>query len=533
MKIRWLLLLGVASLIVVFAGLLTAVYLAGAKILDTEETIAHARAVIEKVRALQAGILDLEADGTTFAMVGGKPLLEHLKSDPDAIEIECAAIRQLVSDDPEERAKIDRLEEQYRDWLQTQIQPLTALRQKVDDGTLPFERVIEFMNSSRDVRSVSAMRNSLREIEREELLHLGRHRAAFVHFTNLTRNGIIFGGGAGIMLGLLIAFWTGRKVAGPLEELASYAGRVRAGNYSPGPKIKRKDEIGTLADALQSMVTTLVDHIALRTRQTELLEKTAAELRAEMARRDELQLRLQERSAELQNANEELRRLPSRLITAQEEERRRLSSELHDSVGQVLIASKVRIEYILDRLQTGRGEEATQAAEQFIPTLQRSIDETRAICMGLRPKVLEDFGVIAALIWYRDEMMQLHPARHIELHIGIKEAEIPNDLVVPIFRIAQEALNNTYQHSNAEWVDVRLSGDGASIKLIISDDGKGMDLNQVLKSAACRSLGLIGMRERAELTGGHLTIESARGAGTTVRVTWRIDETETRDHPSA
>ncbi|MGC8491390.1 MAG: CHASE3 domain-containing protein [Syntrophobacteraceae bacterium] len=533
MKIRWLLLLGVASLIVVFAGLLTAVYLAGAKILDTEETIAHTRAVIAKVRTLQAGILDLQADGTTFAMVGGKTLLEHVKSDPDAIEMECAAIRQLVSDDPEERAKIDRLEEQYHDWLQTQIQPLTALRQQVDKDALPFERVIEFMNSSRGVQPVREMRNTLLQIEHEELLHLGRHRAALAYFTNLARRAIVFGGGAGILFGLLIAFLTERKVAGPIEELASYAGRVSAGNYSPGPKIKRKDEIGILADALQSMVATLVDHIAFRTRQTELLENTAAELRAEMARQDELQLRLQDRSAELQTANEELRRLPSRLIAAQEEERRRLSSELHDSVGQVLIASKVRIEYILNRLQTGRGEEAAQAAEQFIPTLQRSIDETRAIYMGLRPKVLEDFGVIAALHWYREEMMQLHPERHIEMHIGINETEIPKDLVVPIFRIAQEALNNTYRHSNAEWVDVRLSRDSTSIKLIISDDGQGMDLDLILKSSACRSLGLVGMRERAELTGGNLTIESARGAGTTVRVIWRIEETETASHPSA
>lgn len=529
MKIRWLLFLGYASLIVVFAVLLTAVYLAGAKMLGTEEIIAHTNAVLQKVRSLQSDILDLQADETTFAIVGGKPLLEHLKSDPDIIGIDWAAIRRLVSDSPEERAKIDKLEGQYRIWLQTQVQPIISLRQKVDNRTLPFERVVAFMNSSQGVQTVNAMRTTLLEIEHEEYSLLEHHRAALARFTSLARRVIVFGGGAGILLGLLIAFLTERKVAGPLGELAFYAGRVSAGNYSPGLKIKRNDEIGTLADALQSMVTTLVEHIAFRTRQTELLENTAAELQAEITRRDELQLRLQDRSAELQTANEELRRLSSRLIAAQEEERRRLSSELHDSVGQVLIASKVRIEYILNRLQTGNREEATQAAEQFIPTLQRSIDETRAIYMGLRPKVLEDFGVIAALIWYRDEMMQLHPERHIEMHIGIKEDEIPNDLVVPIFRIAQEALNNAYRHSNAEWVDVRLSRDPVSINLIISDDGQGMDLNQILKSTTCRSLGLIGMRERAELTGGTFTIESAQGEGTTVRVWWPIDEAEKGD----
>jgi signal transduction histidine kinase len=140
--------------------------------------------------------------------------------------------------------------------------------------------------------------------------------------------------------------------------------------------------------------------------------------------------------------------------------------------------------------------------------------------MGLRPKVLEDFGVIAALLWYRDGLLNLHPSTHIEVEIRVDESDIPQDLAIPIFRIAQEALNNATRHSKSEWIDVRLARNGAEIEMVVSDDGVGMDVDQILKSSTARSLGLTSMRERAELPGGKFIIESTLGRGTTVRVCW-------------
>ena len=164
-------------------------------------------------------------------------------------------------------------------------------------------------------------------------------------------------------------------------------------------------------------------------------------------------------------AEKRLREIPSMLIEAQEEERKRLASELHDSIGQTLAALKFRMEFILDTLRNGKNEVALRATEEFIPTFQRSIEETRAIYMGLRPKILEDFGVIAALRWYRDEMLMLYPERHIEMDISVEESQIPKHLGVPIFRIAQEALSNSSKHSGAEWVDVSLTLNGNGIEL--------------------------------------------------------------------
>lgn len=225
---------------------------------------------------------------------------------------------------------------------------------------------------------------------------------------------------------------------------------------------------------------------------------------------------------ERREAERKLREIPSMLIAAQEEERKRLASELHDSIGQTLAALKFRIEHILAEFRKGKAAEATATAEEFIPTLQRAIDETRTIYMGLRPQILEDFGVVAALSWYRDELLKLYPQQHVEIAVRAEESQIPGDLNVPIFRVAQEALNNASKHSRAEWVDLSLALDGNGIELVISDDGVGMDLDQILQTSMARSLGLTSMRERVEMFGGRFSIQSTPGIGTTVRACWPI-----------
>jgi len=237
---------------------------------------------------------------------------------------------------------------------------------------------------------------------------------------------------------------------------------------------------------------------------------------------DELEMRVQERTAALGRANEELRELPSKLIAVQEEERRRLASELHDSTGQTLAAIKFWIETILERWDEGNPDAAMDLLRQFIPILQRSIEETRSIYMGLRPSMLEDIGLLATLDWLRSGCMKLYPQRHIEFETAVAEHEIPENLKLNVFRIAQEALNNIAKHSRAEWVDVSLTKNEDGIELVVSDDGVGMDLELILKTNTATSLGLTIMRERAELTGGTFQIESTPGQGTTVRARWPV-----------
>ena len=239
--------------------------------------------------------------------------------------------------------------------------------------------------------------------------------------------------------------------------------------------------------------------------------------------RDELDLRVRERTAELEKANEELRQIPSRLISVQEEERKRLASELHDSIGQTLAALKLWVEMTLRHRDEGNGSAAFHRLEQFVPILQRSIEETRNIYMGLRPPMLDSVGLLSTLEWLCRECMRLYPDRHIEFEAGIAEEEIPESLKASIFRVSQEALNNIAKHSKAEWVDIFLSNGGNGIELVISDDGVGIDLDRILQTSTAKSLGLTSMRERTELTGGRFSIDSTPGEGTTIRACWSIE----------
>ncbi len=165
--------------------------------------------------------------------------------------------------------------------------------------------------------------------------------------------------------------------------------------------------------------------------------------------RDELELRVKERTVALEKANNELRQVPSKLIAVQEEERKSLASELHDSIGQTLAAVKFWVEMALKLRDSGDGNAALNHLDQFVPILQHSIEETRSIYMGLRPSMLDSAGLLATLEWLRHECMKLYPERHIEVEVGIAEEEIPENLRVNIFRIAQEALNNIAKHSKS------------------------------------------------------------------------------------
>jgi signal transduction histidine kinase len=237
--------------------------------------------------------------------------------------------------------------------------------------------------------------------------------------------------------------------------------------------------------------------------------------------RDELEQRVRERTEDLESSYDKLRMVPSLLIQAQETERHRLAVELHDSVGQTLAALKFRIEHVITTIEKRECAQGLQLLHRFVPILQRSMDETRAIYMGLKPIILSEQGILPTLEWYRREILELYPGQHIELEIAAREEDIPEDLKTAIFRIVQEALNNAFKHGKPEWVDVRLGVIDDAVELDISDDGIGMDLDCIMESPAINGLGLMGMRERAELTGGELTIRSAPNAGTTVKAVWR------------
>jgi len=192
------------------------------------------------------------------------------------------------------------------------------------------------------------------------------------------------------------------------------------------------------------------DGLALR------VEKRTAEL---TQANKQLQRTLNERQgseAALRKSEQELRRLSSQLLTAQENERQRVARELHDSVSQSLSALKFRVEHILDKMERGSTETPGDLNDVLIPLIQDAIEEVRHIYMGLRPSILDDLGIIATINWFSREFQNINPYIRVQRTIDIKESEVPDGLKVVIFRVMQEALSNVARHSQADHVSISL-----------------------------------------------------------------------------
>ena len=197
-----------------------------------------------------------------------------------------------------------------------------------------------------------------------------------------------------------------------------------------------------------------------------------------------------------------------------------MGTELHDSIGQTIVAVKLWVEAALLAKDEGHLEDALEKLQQVAPSLGNVIKEIRVIYTGLRPTMLDNLGLISTLQWFCREFQNLHPNCSTRIQTTVEEGSIPEELKVVIFRIAQEARNNVAKHSKAERVDITLSKNGFGVELVVADDGVGIDMEPTLRTNSARTLGLTSMRERAELAGGVFSIESAPGKGTTIRACW-------------
>lgn len=259
---------------------------------------------------------------------------------------------------------------------------------------------------------------------------------------------------------------------------------------------------------------------------------------------DELELRVQERTNELRMTNEalqleieerqaieealresqeELRILSSRLMVAQEEERKRIAMELHDSIGASLAAVKFGVESVLARNLENLPEPASKSLKAMVPMVQSAVDEVRRMHTGIWPSILDDLGVVAAIQWFCRSYQKSYPHIDVVTKIEINEESVDEPVKIVLYRITQEALNNVAKHSRASRVEIVLSNGGNAIELVIQDDGIGFDPQCRFKEAGSRrGLGLASMKERARLSGGLLEIIATAYTGTTVRAKWPI-----------
>jgi len=212
--------------------------------------------------------------------------------------------------------------------------------------------------------------------------------------------------------------------------------------------------------------------------------------------------------SEQRQADRKLKVMAFRVVTSQEEERARVSRELHDHICQLLVSIKYQFELVGHRIKHP-GDQPVVGLDTEIGALSKAIGEVRRISHGLRPALLDDLGLPAALKQMGNELaqrsgltVQVVPTAHAD--------KLPELQAVSLFRVAQEALRNVEQHAHAANVEVRLSASKDQLVLIITDDGCGFDVKNVELSRDC-GIGLGNMRERVERNGGRFQLVSGPG----------------------
>jgi signal transduction histidine kinase len=232
--------------------------------------------------------------------------------------------------------------------------------------------------------------------------------------------------------------------------------------------------------------------------------------------RDKALLEIAERrkaEVERKKALHRLALFARKAMAAQEDERARLSIEMHDELGQILTALKLNIE--IEQRQLGEVYDVPATAlSKAIEMAEKATDELRRICKGLRPPLLDDLGLAPAIHLLVEEFREQsgievylsHPSEDLKI-------PIPELAALSAYRILQESLTNVRRHARAKRVEVSLSFSDEAMTLSVRDDGEGFDMAGLGVQQGC---GLEGMRERANLVNGHLAIQSGRGQGTRV-----------------
>jgi signal transduction histidine kinase len=295
-------------------------------------------------------------------------------------------------------------------------------------------------------------------------------------------------------LGICLALLLTDILTRPIHQLVQSANRIREGKFETRAKVFSKDEIGRLAVAFNQMGEALMRY------------------RQEVDAKEKARLSLIER-----------------IVQVQEEERKVISRELHDHFGQSLLALLLEVQSGC-KYSPGRCEYSHMPGSlcfKVEQTIRRIIEEVHRLAWGMRPSILDDYGLESALARHIEDV-----SKKAELQIDFQyispngQQRLPSRIEVPLFRIAQEAITNMIRHAGATHASVVILRQNQEITMLVEDNGRGFNPAMV-QDKSNRCLGLMGMRERVNLLGGSFVIESVAGEGTTIRV--RIPLSEEQD----
>lgn len=291
-----------------------------------------------------------------------------------------------------------------------------------------------------------------------------------------------------------------RRLVRPVQRLTEAAERIAAGDLNTPLTAPEGGEIGAMAAALDSMREQLLESI------TELGGWNEA-----------LEARVDDRTRALRQEQALTQRLLRSVITAQEEERGRVSADLHDGIGQSLTGVQLSIDRAAKSLPAGDSMAAKRLHESQ-DLVAQALQDLRRMIAALRPGILDQLGLLPALQWVAD-----HTLRSNGIAVTLEEEgldrRLPREIETILFRIGQEAMNNVVRHSGAQLLAVRIVRHKTQVRMTLTDDGRGFITAAVAGSPdPQKGLGLAGMNERASAAGGGVVVVSAPGSGTVVRV---------------
>ena len=340
-----------------------------------------------------------------------------------------------------------------------------------------------------------------------------RATAALVVFASpplllLERSGFAIGGGAILITAIVLAaLLFGRRVALALLSLTAVA-MIGVGAFavSHPSTVRFADSDATVfvnwvRMALSLAVVTgvlvvAVDHVV---RRMESKRTALAELLGKLKAQDQA----------LRGAYDELGLLHRKLVLAREDEQRRIARELHDQLGQMLTALKLK-------LRT-RAIVSSAAETETLGIVDWLLERVRNLSLDLRPPLLDEMGLVPALEFYLKDQAAVAGIT-MELDTKHLDAEPGRETQIACFRVVQEAVTNVLRHAQAQTLNVRLEAIGGDVEVTVRDDGSGFVPETTLAEAVARGhMGIVGIRERVRALGGSFAIESAPGAGTTLR----------------
>ncbi|HSL99772.1 MAG TPA: cache domain-containing protein [Candidatus Limnocylindria bacterium] len=324
------------------------------------------------------------------------------------------------------------------------------------------------------------------------------------------RKGFLLLSAVSIFTGLLLAIGLSKGIVRPIHSLIGATQKIARGNLQDPIEVSTKDEIGTLGMSFDDMRIRLAESV-------ERIQQYSFELENRVA----------DRTKELLQSKEKLAVLLREVITAEEEERRRIARELHDDTSQSLNVTMISLDSVISRFSDYDPvrKQLKQVREQCMIMLKG----VHRLINDLRPTVLDDLGLESAIKWVLEKHLG---ERGIQYYIDTKGDSEGlktrcrgildyGKVELVLFRIIQEAIINVSKHADAENVYVTLEFGESSIEMEVEDDGKGFDLEGVLASARTGTyigLGLLGMEERIALLDGKLTVWSEPGEGTRIKV---------------